>query len=123
MVTYPINGVDYPLALTLGAMEKLDALLGGMEHVDDAFTGKSTVGIIQTVVAMLRILMEGGRDYIRGLDQEAMDPPSEEQMLALLFPKDIKDAKAAIFAAMAEGMGRTVDVEPNPKNAAATPGQ
>ena len=46
MVTYKIGESEYPLALTLGAMEKIDELCGGFENASAAFEGKS---IMETV--------------------------------------------------------------------------
>ena len=50
-----------------------------------------------------------------------IDPQTEDRAIkAGLLPRDIPAAKTALFQAMADSMGRTVDVEPDPKNGGAT---
>ena len=122
MVTYSAGGRDYPLALTLGAMDELDRLCGGFEHVSSIFDGKSTMQVINTAVQVLSILLRGGYDHLRELGGTPEEPPTAEALRSLLLPKDIKPAKEAIFRSMAESMGRTVEVEPA-KNAGAAQGE
>ena len=122
MVTYTVHGTAYPLALTLGAMEGLDSLCGGIEHIDTAFDGKGTMQILSIAINMLAVLLRGGYDYLREQGEEAVKPPSREALMVSLFPRDIKGARTAIYQAIAEGMGRTVDVEADGKNAGATQG-
>lgn len=120
MTTINISGREYPMALTLGAMSQLDEMCGGFDHVSDAFDGKTTMQVVDTLVQMLSILIRGGCDYQRGMGLDAPEPLRAEALQASLLPKDIAAAKDAIFRAMAESMGRTVDVETDSKNAGAT---
>ena len=121
MTTYAINGSDYPMALTLGAMEELDKFCGGSQHAADALDAKTLMETVTVLVQMLRILMEGGRCYSAANGADAKPVPSLEEIKASMMPKDIPSAKERLFRALAEGMGRTVDVEPDPKNAETTP--
>lgn len=123
MTSYTIGGKEYPMVLTLGAMGELDELCGGFEHVGEAFDGKTAMQAIDTAVKMLAILLRGGYDYSREMGENPASVPAEEALRSLLLPKDFAPLKAAIFQSMAESMGRTVEVEPDPKNADATPGQ
>ena len=123
MVTYKIGGSEYPLALTLGAMEKIDELCGGFENASAAFEGKSIMETVDILVSILYILVAGGVGYARANGERVPDVPEPALIKAQLMPKDIRTAKERVFQAMAEGMGRTVDVEPDPKNAEATPSE
>lgn len=120
MVTYAVGGKDYPLALTLGAMTDLDTLCGGFEHVSAAFDGKTTIQVIDTAVKMLAILMRGGYAYLSEMGENPPDPPKETVLLSLLQPKDIGSIKMAIFRAMSESMGQSVEVEADQKNGETT---
>lgn len=71
MTTIQIAGREYPMALTLGAMSQLDEMCGGFDHVSDAFNGKTTMQVVDTLVQMLSILIRGGCDYQRGMGLEA----------------------------------------------------
>lgn len=123
MTSYTIGGKAYPMVLTLWAMGELDELCGGFEHVGEAFNGKTAMQAIDTAVKMLAILLRGGHDYSREMGEDPASVPAEEALRSLLLPRDITPVKEAIFRSMAESMGRTVEVEPDPKNADATPGQ
>ena len=120
MTTIKIAGQEYPLALTLGAMEQLDEMCGGIENAAKVFDGKKMGQIVETLVKMLGILIRGGCDYLAIEGQEAPKAPTENAIKAGLLPRDIPAAKTALFQAMAGSMGRTVDVEPDPKNGGAT---
>lgn len=120
MTTIKIAGQEYPLALTLGAMEQLDEMCGGIENAAKVFDGKKMGQIVETLVKMLGILIRGGCDYLAIEGQEAPKAPTENAIKAGLLPRDIPTAKTALFQAMADSMGRTVDVEPDQKNGGAT---
>lgn len=120
MTTIKIAGQEYPLALTLGAMEQLDEMCGGIENAAKVFDGKKMGQIVETLVKMLGILIRGGCDYIAAEGQDAPKAPNEAAIKAGLLPRDIPAAKTALFQAMADSMGRTVDVEPDLKNGGAT---
>lgn len=121
MTTFTINGKAYPMALTLGAMEDMDALCGGFENAADAFEGKTLMETVQVLVQMLRILLSGGQEYTASMGGDPLEAPAVDTIKASLMPKDIPEAKTKVFQALAESMGRTVDVEPDPKNAETTP--
>ena len=120
MRTYEIMGTPYPLAFTLGAMDRVTELCGGIDKVSTVFDGKSTGEQTALLVELLHALLIGARDYLRALGEDAPEPPDKIKLRAGLFPRDIQDAKLAIFEAMTEGMKRTVAVETDPKNAEAT---
>lgn len=120
METYEIMGRDYPLAFTLGAMDRVSELCGGMDKVATAFDDKPVQEQTALLVDLLHALLIGGRDYLRAAGDDAAEPPNKNQLKAGLFPRDIQDAKLAIFEAMTQGMKRTVQVEPGPKNAGTT---
>lgn len=120
MKTYEIMGTAYPLAFTLGAMDRVMELCGGIDKVATAFDGKPAQDQTALLVDLLHALLIGGRDYLRAAGDEAAEPPTKIQLKAGLFPRDIQDAKLAIFEAMTEGMKRTVTVEPDPKNVGTT---
>ena len=122
MVTYSIGDQAYPLALTLGAMDELDKLCGGFENVTAAFDGKSMVQIIDITVQMLAILLRGGYHHLIEMGEAPKDPPTAEALRSLMLSKDIGPTKEAMFQAMAESMGRTVEVEPA-KNGETTTGE
>lgn len=120
MRTIAIGGKDYPLALTLGAMEVMDGVCGGFENAGKMFDGKRAAELVSMVVKILHILMEGGRDYVAAQGGKPSEVPDEHSLRHLFLVKDMAEVKTTIFAAMAESMVRTVDVEPDPKNAKAT---
>lgn len=120
MTTIKIAGQEYPLALTLGAMEQLDEMCGGIENAAKVFDGKKMGQIVETLVKMLGILIRGGCDYMAAEGQDAPKAPNDNAIKSGLLPRDIPAAKTALFQAMADSMGRTVDVEPDPKNGGAT---
>ena len=120
MTTIKIAGQEYPLALTLGAMEQLDEMCGGIENAAKVFDGKKMGQIVKTLVKMPGILIRGGCDYMAAEGQDAPKAPNENAIKAGLLPRDIPTAKTALFQAMADSMGRTVDVEPDQKNGGAT---
>lgn len=121
METYEIAGKAYPLAFTLGAMEQVDGLCGGVENIATAFDGKPMKEQIELLVEILHALLRGGRDHCLAGGEDAAEPPAKDLLRAALFPRDILPVKTAIYAAMTEGMSRTVEVEaPAPKNAGTT---
>lgn len=122
MVTYRIKGKDFPMALTLKAMDELDQQYGGIENLPEAFDGKTAMGLLSICVDMLIILMKGGRDYQIEMEGQAEDVPSKETLACLLMPKDIAEIKTAIFASIKESMNHEVELEPDQKNAETTQG-
>lgn len=120
MRTYEFMGTAYPLAFTLSAMDRVVELCGGIDKVATAFDDKPMQEQTALLVELLHALLIGGRDYLRATGDEAPEPPTKVQLKAGLFPRDIQEAKLAIFEAMTDGMKRTVTVEPDPKNAETT---
>ena len=86
MTTIKIAGQEYPLALTLGAMEQLDEMCGGIENAAKVFDGKKMGQIVETLVKMLGILIRGGCDYMAAEGQDAPKPQMKTPSRPAFFP-------------------------------------
>lgn len=124
-----IMGRKYPMAYTVYVQNQIAERFGGLEKMQDAFELGGAASAADNTVFMAAAMMLGyvQRERVRakllGDDCELDDPPSYEDLRAVLSNGEVIALSKAVANTLAEGTNATVEVKPEKgKNAAATQG-
>ena len=115
-----IAGRKYPLNFSLAAAEKVAERYGDITNIGDAFTDKPVAEMISEMAWIFALLIEQGAAYKRIVDGEDVKGVTQDDLKVIMGFADFMGMQETLFAAMAAGMGREVEVEPDPKNAKTT---
>lgn len=118
-----IAGKEYPLNFSTKATKEMSARYGGLENITSAFSGRGASEALEELIWMLSILISQGVAYKRIVDGEEVNGISADELEVVIGPGDLGSLKDSLFTAMANGMGRTVEVEQDPKNDETTQGK
>lgn len=128
IVEFEIAGIKYPLNFSTRATEILLERYGGIDGLAEMFSNKSQIEVLRETLFLLHVLIDQGLAHRRleaqlGLrDPESLPPAlSLDDLGVLISPvDDLNRAKDAVMSAILAGSDRTVEVEPDPKNAETT---
>lgn len=123
MQTVELLGVEFPLCLTVAAVERLaekGLRLGDIVRLYTTGEGRDIQDCVENTLWLLEVLMQGGQDngLIRG--ETIPDHPSLDDLRHLLTPGSVLHTiHPRVVAAVNEGLCRTVEAD-HAKNGADT---
>lgn len=129
LFTMTIEGIVYPLCLTVKANKIIDRDFGNVSKVGDILREHAEKEEITTLMQMtnklLMALISGGlarcavKAKMRGEKIELPDLPNDDDLDGLFTYEDMPTVQQAIFAALNGGTKRNVETAPDksPKNA------
>lgn len=123
-----IAGQSYPLNFSVRAAAAVTARYGDLMGINGALGLSGTqdgappdsVQIMTEIQWMLALLLKEGAAYVALLHGDEVKPPAQEALEVLLQPGDALRMRIAVLDAVNAGLGATVEVEPEPKNAETT---
>lgn len=133
-ITVTLVGNEYPLCLTVAALDEINALCGGLENLGNYMAGapadaaeaeKKVIDAGRAAMAIAQVLGiliaagEENRQVLAALNGEiceARDVPNELEVPHLMRPADIIPCQKAVLEVIAQGMEQTVEVDTS-KNA------
>ncbi len=133
-IAVTLAGTEYPLCLTVAALEEIETLCGGLENLGNYMAGvpadvtESEAGAVNAgraanaTAQVLGVLIAAGEENrqvlaaLNGEICEARDVPNELKVPHLMRPADMVPCQKAVWEAIAQGMGQTVEVDTS-KNA------
>jgi len=108
-----LRGEQHPLCYNLYAIEELCDEFGGLDKMADAMNSDSQAEQIRAIGTVLRILMDGGREYCREMGIELPKPIKNP---TALIDASSPETITAIFSAIQTDKKQEVEV----KNAVTT---
>ena len=115
-----IAGKLYPLNFSTKAAKEIAKRYGGLENIEDAFSGKAVDAMMDEIVWLLSLLIAQGVAYKRIVEGEEVKGITADELEVVLGVADMTDIKDKIMNAMLGGMKREVEVEIDPKNVETT---
>ena len=131
MVNVTIRGKQFPLCLTVAALDKINEKCGGISHIGEFLNGYPGNGETADLHAgsratvncgwMLGLLIQEGEENrlvearFAGEHTERRAVPCGEDLAHLLTPGMEKHYRVAVWQAVNESLKQTVEAE-NPKN-------
>ena len=115
-----IAGKLYPLNFSTKAAKEIAKRYGGLENIEDAFSGKAVDAMMDEIVWLLSLLIAQGVAYKRIVKGEEVKGITADELEVVLGVADMTDIKDKIMNAMLGGMKREVEVEIDPKNVETT---
>ena len=115
-----IAGSTYPLNFSTKAAKEIAQRYGGLENIEDAFSGKAVDAMMDEIVWLLSLLISQGVAYKRIVEGEEVKGITADELEVVLGVADMTDMKDKIMNAMLGGMKREVEVEIDPKNVETT---
>ena len=113
-----LRGEKHPLCYNLYAIERICDEFGDIEAMSRMVSSDKQTDQIRAVSKLLKILMEGGREYCREMGMELpKEVKNPSALIDIASPETIK----AVFGAINGNSARTV--EATSKNAEATRGE
>ena len=128
IITMEFPGGQREIAFTVGAMEKLEEMVGGEIENLDAWLAESSVKTLGRTIEVLHVLMEEGElaarlraEYAES-ERKPLPIPTAEQLKTLYSMDDMQSIQEKIKACMTAGSKQTVETEEPPagKNENAT---
>ncbi len=123
MVKVTIRGKEFPLCLTVAALDKINEKCGGLNKLIDWITGNGNVseGICNTAW-ILGLLIEEGEEnrlvetmFEANAQTERREVPNSEALAHLLTPRTAKEYRVPVLDAVMESISQTIEAE-NSKN-------
>lgn len=123
MVKVTIRGNEFPLCLTVAALDKINAKCGGLNGLHEWLGGNgSTSEAICNTAWLLGVMIEEGEEnrliearFEKGSKAERKLVPDSEALSHLLTPGSAKRYIADVWKAVNESLAQTIEAE-NPKN-------
>lgn len=122
-----IFGKKFPMKYTISTQSEIAKRFGGLEKMQQIMDSRGAAEALEDLTFMVAAMIRGAERHER-VKRKAMGEEPEEQMTFTpeeladaLELKDMASVKEAIMDTMREGQQVTVEVEPNRKNAEATP--
>lgn len=124
MVTVKIRGKQFPLCLTVAALDKLNNKCGGLSGLSAFLTDKAlnTETLACNTAWMLGLLIQEGEENRRvcacmdGMPVEKNSVPGSEDIVHLLTPGNVAKYRLAVLEAVNESLHQDIKAKP-PKNA------
>lgn len=123
MVTVTIRGKEYPLCLTVAALEKITEKGIGLNDLADFLVGGGETGKSLTNCAwLLGLLMQEGEENrlmcaeLDGQESTRNKVPGYNILRHALNPGEVRQYQELLFKAVSESMKTTIEAAP-PKNA------
>lgn len=114
-VTVKIEGKEYPLCCTLGAVEEIEAKYGNMQKFIDAATKEKTVS---ATITALDILLRHGAKRAKQLDGAEIEPVDIEAIRDNLDLSDIGVIAEKVWDAINVSMRNEIKAVPKSKKKA-----
>lgn len=116
-----IGGEEHELILTTKATKEIAARYGGLENLGDKLMKEKNFEMALGEVVWLITLLANQSIMIHNVRNREDKKPllTEDDVELLTVPADLAEYKNAITEAMFKGMKRSVESEPDPKNAEA----
>lgn len=127
-----IEGVEFPMCLTIKATDAIEKRFQGVDKVSallSEYAEKDQYSaLMKTTLELALLLIDGGlnrcrtRAKMRGEEIELPTLPSTEDLQEVMTFEDLLDIQQNIFAAFTVGSTRNVEARPDnsPKNAEST---
>lgn len=124
-----IEGVQYPMCLTIKATDAIEKRFQGVDKVSNLLSEYAEKdqysALMKTTLELALLLIDGGlnrcrtRAKMRGEEIELPTLPSTEDLQEVMTFEDLLDIQQNIFAAFTVGSARHVEARPDnsPKNA------
>lgn len=106
----------YPLNFSTKAAKEVAKRYGDVSNIGEAFTGKTTVEMMDEAIWILVLLIEQGVAYKKIVDNEEIKGLNREELEVVMGVFDFSNLKNTILGAMTAGMNREVEVEMDQKN-------
>ena len=120
MVSLLVNGIDYPLCMTVSVAEAFESRYGEIAKLTTAYSGKSRVQTFKELIWQLARLIEGGCSYAALTSNSDLEPLSEEELGILIPLSRANEIAGLVVNSVADGFRREVETEPDRKNGNAT---
>lgn len=125
MVKVTIRGKEFPLCLTVAALDKINEKCGGLNHLIDWIRGNGNVsaGICNTAWALGLLIEEGEENRLveaqfePDAKTERREVPDSVALSHLLTPRTAKEYTVPVLDAVMESISQTIEAE-NSKNGA-----
>lgn len=118
-----IEGVQYPMCLTIKATDAIEKRFQGVDKVStllSEYAEKDQYGaLMKTTLELALLLIDGGlnrcrtRAKMRGEEIELPTLPSTEDLQEVMTFEDLLDIQQNIFAAFTVGSARNVEARPD----------
>lgn len=119
-ITYfELGGVKYPCCFSVGAQAEFAQRCGGLEHISRLMDKKDLTAMLQNILWMLSVLMRYGAEYMRFYGDDCPEPPTYEQLQAVISPADAPRCQMAVVEAMKSGNHTTTQTAPAKKKTSA----
>lgn len=117
-----IAGHSYPMEYTLGAQTEIAKRFGGLEKLDTMVNAEDSAETMENIAFCVAALIKGAFERNKVLtlldgnkNTENRYMPTDADISAVIFPKDLPDLMKAVFSTINEGNHTTVEVEPAKK--------
>lgn len=111
-----IGEKEYPLNLSVKAAEAIEERYGGITKIGEAFHEDNVVKMLNELLWLLSVMMEQGAAYMRIAEGKEIKPLNYEELQVMVGLSDVLKMKENVMKAITAGMGRSVEVESDPKN-------
>lgn len=123
MVKVTIRGKEFPLCLTVAALDKINVKCGGLNELTAWLKGNgSTSEAICNTAWLLGVMIEEGEEnrliearFEKDIEVERRGVPDAEAISHLLTPGSAKRYMVDVWKAVDESLAQTIEAE-NPKN-------
>lgn len=119
VIPITLNGVEYPLCMSLAAVERIEEEFGGLEQLMEALTYTNAgglTGVIRAAETALGIFLDAGRTYVTMRGETV--PPLPDCRLTDLLGVDDMDFSGLIGSVVSASTEREVEAEPSKKGEA-----
>lgn len=119
-----ILGKSYPMAYTVLAQDMIAKQYGSLEAVEQTLSAGGAAAQVKNVVIMAHAMMlaavqrERVMARISGIECDLPDPPTVEEMEAVLLASDLSELVKAVTETIKEGTAVTVEVQEKKEKAA-----
>lgn len=122
MAKVTIRGKEFPLCLTVAALDKVNEKWGSLNGFLESLKGDEINSIAQNTAWALAVLMEEGEENrllcarLDGEKAERQQVPGTEDILHILTPGAVGRCRVAVLTAVNESMRQDIEAE-HSKNA------
>ena len=119
-----ILGKSYPMAYTVLAQDMIAKRYGSLEAVEQTVSAGGAAAQVENIVIMAHAMMvaavqrERVMAKIIGIECDLPDPPTVEEMEAVLLASDLSELAKAVTETIKEGAAVTVEVQEKKEKAA-----
>lgn len=116
-----INGVSYPLCLTVSAVDEVTEACGDLSKLPDYICGNGTKALCDRTIWLLELMAREGRARLQSNAEVGETPvfadlPSADVLSHMWDVADVKEVYGTLMAAVAASLKRNIEAEATEKN-------